>query len=267
MDSTPQRDSRVLWYFWVACGLAATGAIAPVLLGTGGPSRLAGGAIPFGIAAAAMAANALSYPGGRPLATGLYILTWLAIVYGILRMVAIPLQALVGSCTSDVCTPGLAAFSGGAGFAIGIGLVTGALALQVGLFGMRIIYRSSHNLSPAVRVSANAPPIRRAHLAVSSPAETTPAAPDPALAAPLERPASVSNAASSALTSEQAAPSTAPSAAGAPRARKPRTKRPPKPAAELQPPPEPAELPPHAEPAELPAHSPSDDDSGTTSQG
>src|SRR6202521_3110789 len=265
MESTPQRDDRVLWYFWVSCGLAATGAIASVLLGTGGPSRLAGGAIPFGIAAVAMAANALSYPGGRPLATGLYILTWLAIVYGILRMVAIPLQALVGSCTSDVCTPGLAAFSGGAGFGIGIGLVTGALALQVSLFGMRTIYKSSHSLSPAVRQSATAPPTRRAHMAVSSPADTAPAPPEPAPSAPLDHPASVSNTVSTAPTSEQTALRPAPSPTVAPPARKPRTKRPAKPAAELPPPVERAELPPHAEPAELPAHSPSGDDTGATS--
>lgn len=232
----------MLWYFWVACGLAATGAIAPLLLGSSGPSRLAGGAIPFGIAAVAMAANALSYPGGRPLATGLYVFAWLAIVYGILRMVAVPLQlAVTGTCPSpdSGCTPGFAAFSGGEGVAIGVGIVTGALALQVGLFGLRILYRGPQKLSPAARETATAPPPPVADPTVAAPSETAPSPPDPA-------------------------PN--PAAAGSPPARKPRTKRPPKPAAELPSPSEPSELPPHVEPAELPPHSTSPEhDSSTTS--
>ena len=84
MDMTPQRESRVLWSFWLACGLAATAAIAPLLLTAGSSSRISGGAIPFGIGAIALAANALSYPRGRPLATSLYVLAWIAIVYGII---------------------------------------------------------------------------------------------------------------------------------------------------------------------------------------
>lgn len=227
MDSSAYRDSRVLWSFWIACGLAATGAIAPLVLAAGGaPSRIATEGLPFAIAAIALAANALTYPRGRPLATALYILAWLAIVYGILRMVAIPLQELVaGGClaANSVCTPGSASFSGGEGAAIGISVVTGALALQAGFFGLRIMYRGPKKapVAPVVAAATAAP--------VVAAADTAPPVPEHSYATP-------------------------PAAAPQP-ARKPRTKRAAKPAAELSAPSEPAELPAHSDLDELPAHS------------
>jgi hypothetical protein len=228
MDSTAYRDSRVLWSFWIACGLAATGAIAPLVLAAGGgPSRVSTEGLPFAIAAIAMAADALSYPRGRPLATALYILAWLAIVYGILRMVAIPLQELVaGGClaSNSGCSPGTASFSGGEGAAIGISVVTGALALQAGFYGLRIMYRGPKQ-APAAQVVA-APVVAAPVIAAADPG---PHAPEHSDATP-------------------------PAATPQP-ARKPRTKRAPKPVAELSAPSEPAELPAHSELDELPAHS------------
>jgi hypothetical protein len=248
MDPAQPRESRVLWSFWLACGLAATGAIAQLLLTAGGSSPISGGAIPFGFAALAMAANALAYPAGKSFATSLYVLAWLAIVYGVLRMVAIPLQqVVVGTCpVSEGCSAGFAApFSGGEGLGIGVGIVTGALALQAGLFGLRILYRGPRKRSPAARETATALPPPVVDPAVARPPETAPSSPDTAAAPPVE----------------VAAASKAPTPV-----RKPRTKRPPKPAAELPPPTEPAELPPHVEPAELPPHpGPPERDSSTTS--
>jgi hypothetical protein len=230
----------VLWSFWVACGMAATGAIAPLLLADGGASRISGGAIAFGVAAVAMAANALSYPRGRSVATALYILAWLAIVYAILRMVAVPLQlAVVGTCpaTEIGCGPGFAsAFNSGEGAGIGVGLVMGALALQTGYFGLRILYRGPRKPTPASPATAPAAPSP-----VTPPPEAAPS-PPPAV----EEPAAAS------------APAPAPRPA-----RKPRIKRSPEPVAELPPPSEPAELPAHPEPAELPPHEDSSDPSSS----
>src|ERR1700681_2924146 len=105
-----QRDPRVLWSFWIACGLAVTGGIAPWALAAGGPNRLAAAIIPFAVAALAMAANALMYQRGRSLATALYFLAGVAIVYGMLMMFAVPLRLAVGGTCPDppaVCPPGV----------------------------------------------------------------------------------------------------------------------------------------------------------------
>ena len=57
--------------------------------------------IPFGVAAAAMAVDALIYDRGKPVATLLYFVASIALVYGMLSMIAIPLRvAVLGSCPS-----------------------------------------------------------------------------------------------------------------------------------------------------------------------
>jgi hypothetical protein len=248
MDSTPRREPRVLWSYWVACALAATGAIAPLVLAAGGPGRVSGGATPFAVAAIAMAANALTYPRGRSVATALYVVAWLAIVYGILRMLAVPLQlAVVGTCplSDSGCTSAFASpFSGGEGVGIGVGVVTGALALQIGFFGLRVLYRGPRPLPAAAPTPSTTPPLQ-----ASATLEPAPSPPDSAVAAP--------------VAIHPPAPDPGPTSQPAAR---PKPKRPPKPKAELPPPSEPAELPPHPEPAELPPHSPpTEPGSGTTS--
>jgi hypothetical protein len=125
MGSNSGREQRVLWSFWIACGLAATGAIAPIVLAPGDLSRALGVAIPFALAAILLGVMALTYPRGKSWATGLYILTWIAVVYGILRMIAVPLQqAVIGACpvSADVCAPGLSRpFGTGETVAIAVG--------------------------------------------------------------------------------------------------------------------------------------------------
>lgn len=238
----------MLWSFWVACGLAATGAIAPVVLEAGDIGRASGVAIPFGIAAVLMAAIALTYPSGKALATALYILAWLAVVYGILRMIAIPLQqAVAGSClvSPSGCAAGFSSpFSGGQGIATVVGIVAGGLAVQVGYFGLRALYRTSRKQASANYASV--PPTRVIGTAKSEPT------PQP----PKEEPI-----APSLGSVEEPAPDPVP----APQpSRTPRARRNRKPAvepasqadqAELPAHPDPAELPPHSEPAELPPHS------------
>jgi hypothetical protein len=232
MDSSAYRDSRVLWSFWIGCGLAATGAIAPLVLASGGGvGRALAEGTPFAIASVAMAANAVGYPRGRSLATALYILAWLAIVYGILRMVTISLQDLVaGGCVASdsVCTPGPTGFSGGHGAAIAIGVITGALALQAGYFGLRILYRGPKS----ARTPAASPPV-----IAPAPTPTPPATGGAKQTEPSPAPAVATG---SAATQEAV--------------RKPRTKRAAKPPDELPAPAEQAELPAHSELDELPAH-------------
>jgi hypothetical protein len=183
--STDQESSnarRGLWAFWVATALAVAGVVAPVLLG-GGSSRLNASVIPFGVAAIAFATCSLTYHRGRPLATLLYFVGSLAIVYGILSALAVPLRiAMLGACPADSgpCLPGFerpitTEESAALGVVIGIGIV----AVLTGFFGLRTL---SHRYRRQAIQPAAAPPVRRiAPVASKPPAEAAPApAPAPA---------------------------------------------------------------------------------------
>src|SRR5437879_11527471 len=93
METNVQQDQRVRLAFWVAGGLVAIGAVAPVVVGGGIHSRIAGVFIPFAIAAAALIINGFMYQQGRPLAVTLFFIAGLAIVYGILDRKSIRLNS------------------------------------------------------------------------------------------------------------------------------------------------------------------------------
>ena len=252
MDAT-QREARVLWSFWIACGLAITGGILPLLLAAGGTNRIAGAAIPFGIAAAAFAGAALLYPQGRPVATALYFVAGMALVYGMLLMIAVPLRlAVIGTCdpAPALCPSGFERpMGGGEDSGLAIGVAMGTLAILVGFFGLLMLFRIRPQAAPP-------PPMRREK--AWEPPTPTPAPP----ATPEVEPVAVAAAAlpleSPAPTSEVAA---ADSAAATPKPpRKMRTKRTPEPPAELAAPAEPLELAAPEELLELPAPSASSDE-------
>jgi hypothetical protein len=162
----------VQWAFWVACGLAIVGGVAPFLLG-GGSNRISGVIFPFALAAIALGACAMLYQQGRPVTTGLYFVASLAIVYGILALIAVPLRlAVVGTCPPEParCAIGLERPLTGAedtalAFAIGMGIV----AILTGFFALVVLYRRDSV------IPAPTPPARRIDpVVMSAPAETTP---------------------------------------------------------------------------------------------
>jgi hypothetical protein len=263
MDSNSTRESRVLWSFWIACGLSVTGGIAPLLLAAGGPNRIAGVVVPFGVAAVAMGANALMYHQGRPLATGLYFIGSLALVYGMLSMIAVPLRlAVLGTCSSSaalVCPSGSELpLTTGENSGLAIGIAMGTIAILVGFFGLLMLFRIKPQFAtppptrremesrvieppPAPVASAPIPP------AAAEPEAVAPAAPEP------EPPFSASSPSPS-------APAPAPKPP-----RKPRAKPVPKPQPELPAPEAPLELSAPDEPRELPAPSSPDEPPSSSS--
>jgi hypothetical protein len=267
MDSNSTRESRVLWSFWIACGLSVTGGIAPLLLAAGGPNRVAGVVVPFGVAAVAMGANALMYHQGRPLATGLYFIGSIALVYGMLSMIAVPLRlAVLGTCSTAaalVCPPGSELpLSTGENSGLAIGIAMGTIAILVGFFGLLMLFR----IKPQF---ATPPPTRRQETATPPPTRrekeapvVTPQAPVAAVAI---TPAAAEPEANAPAAAEPEPPFSAPSPnpavpAPTPKApRKPRAKRVPKPQAELPAPEAPLELSAPEEPLELPASSSPDE--------
>jgi hypothetical protein len=145
MDSTLERDARVLWSFWLACGLAVTGGLAPLVLASGGPDRLATVIVPYLVAAGASAANALMYQRGKSLATVLYFLAGVAIVYGMLMMFAVPLRlAVTGTCPDPpaACPPGLErGFSSGEVTGFTLAVLMGVFSILSGFLGLMLLYR------------------------------------------------------------------------------------------------------------------------------
>jgi hypothetical protein len=256
VNPTPGSDNRVLWSFWLAAALALIGGIVPVLAaGTG--SRIAMVVIPFAVAAAALAGCALLNASGRPIVAGLYFIAGLAIVYGILSMLSLPLRlAVVGTCppTLSHCPIGYelpltTGESTGLGFGTGIGIV----ALLTGFFGLLTLFRRGHAAastppptrriepSPAATPDAKpsteaepqpapadpvAAPMAEEPEAVAAPAEPEPMKELPAPEEPLELPAP--------------APEPEPPAADQVPQRKPRVRRGPKPPATDPPPPDPS---------------------------
>jgi hypothetical protein len=249
MDSTLQKEARVLWSFWLACGLAVTGGIAPLLLAAGGTNRVAVALIPFGVAAAAMAVDALIYDRGRPIATALYFVASIALVYGMLSMIAVPLRvAVLGTCPSApaACPIGFEQpLTAGENSGLAIGIAMGTLAILVGFFGLLMLYR----IKPQVYTTP--PPVRRDAPVAPAPAVVPPAPaqePEPVAVAPAAaepEPAPAEPAAPAAAVAEPPPPPPPP-------ARKPRARRAPK--LNVEPPPteERLELPPPEEVLELP---------------
>lgn len=259
-----------MWAFWIAAAIAAIGALAPLSFSIGAHSRLANVIVPFGIAAVALGINAVMYHQGRSLAATLYFVAGLAIVYGILAMLAVPLRlAVVGTCPPEPasCPVGFEPpMTDAENNGLGLASLCGVLAILVGFFGLLMLYRRlgvrprRALLWPAKPPAQPAPP---APLAEVAPAPAAPAPGAPVVATPIVEDPPVTGSAEAAPAEAQPiadAPTPAAPAAAAPRAARTRTR----PAAkarprivvnepkELEAPAEPKELPAPAEPKELP---------------
>jgi hypothetical protein len=183
VEPTVYRDQRVVWSFWIAAALVAVGAVAPFITSFGANSRIGTVLIPFGIAAVALALNARLYHRGRPLAVVLYFIAGLAIVYGILLMLSVPIRlAVVGTCPPSPaqCPPGSeVALTDGESNAFAIATFCGVLGIFIGFYGLLMLYRRRAALAKeAPQVWPVQPPAKPA---AETPVEAV--APAPAAAA------------------------------------------------------------------------------------
>jgi hypothetical protein len=192
VEPTVYRDQRVVWSFWIAAALVAAGGVAPFITSFGANSRIGTVFFPFGIAVVALVVNALTYHRGRPLAVALYFIAGLAIVYGILLMLSVPIRlAVVGTCPPSPaqCLPGAeVAMTDGESNGFAIATFCGVLGIFVGFYGLLMLYR------------------RRAALAKETP-QVWPAQPPakPAAEPPVEAVATKPAAAAAATNSEMKA--------------------------------------------------------------
>jgi len=237
---------RAMWAFWIAAALAAIGAVAPLSFSIGAHSRLQWVIVPFGIAAVVLGINAVMYHQGRSLAATLYFVAGLAIVYGILAMVAVPLRlAVVGTCPPAPARcplgyeqPMTSAENSG----LALASFCGVLAIFVGFYGLLMLYRRL-GVRPRQSILWPAKPPAQTAPVVAAPAEPVPVKAAPAMAPAQAAPAQAAAA--------EAAPVDAAPAPAAPRAPRSRTR--PRAKARPQAADEPKELPAPEEPKELPA--------------
>jgi hypothetical protein len=258
MEQNVVRDQRVMWAFWIAAAVAALGAVAPLSFSIGGHSRLQGVIVPFGIAAVALGVNAVMYHQGRSLAATLYFVAGLAIVYGILAMVAVPLRlAVVGTCppAPAKCPLGFEPpMTSAENSGLALASFCGVLAIFVGFYGLLMLYRRlgvrpRRGLLWPAKPPAQPAPVAAVAPLPAAPPPTAPTPAGPVVAAP-EVTAPAQAATPEATPVAEAPIPTAPktSAPSAARPRQRSTAR-----AKLQMADEPKELPAPVEPKELPA--------------
>jgi hypothetical protein len=205
-DSSAQ-DQRIVWAFWIACGLAAIAGVSPLLLG-GASNRISAVVVPFALGAVGLGACALLHSRGKVVVSLLYVLAGLAIAYGILNALSTPLRlAVIGTCPPEpaACISGMERpLTGGEATALGVVIGFGVVAMMVGYFGLFTLYRRRSVLAPG----PSTPPVRRIAPVASGSVGTAPPAPTPAVVTP-EAPATASKAAPAAAPEPQPEPAAA----------------------------------------------------------
>lgn len=145
MDPQFERHLIAERSFWAGCGIVALGGAGSLIAGAGHPNRVAGVVVPFVVAAGGFAVLALMHQRGRAFSTLAYIVTGLAIAYGLLLVLAVPMRlAVEGTCppAPQRCTSGAELqLSSSETLALTIAVSFGVLALLVGYFGLVALYR------------------------------------------------------------------------------------------------------------------------------
>ena len=188
MNQGPSGELRVVWALWAAAGVAAVGGVLPFVFG-GPASRIDGVVVPFWAGAIALGLCALLHNQGRTVTATLYFVAGLAIVFGLLEMVSLPVRlAALGSCSAPPapCTSGLPRpLTDAENNGMGAASTFGIFAILLGFYGLVTLFRRQV-------IAPSAPPVRTIPaIAPTSPARLEPEpepAPQPVQAAAAEEP-------------------------------------------------------------------------------
>lgn len=196
MNQELQHSALVERAFWVAAGLAVVGAVLPLLVTIGQTNRLSAAFFPFAAAAIGMGALALFYRHGRALSALVFFVCGLAIAYGMLLILSVPLRmAVLGSCPRPPapCTGNLEfQLSPAENTALTIAVGFGVMALFAGFVGLSALYRQ-RVAAPAAPVWPDTPPPQPEAKPEAEP-EAVPTPEPAAEAAPESEPAPVADA-------------------------------------------------------------------------
>jgi hypothetical protein len=185
VDQELERHVIVERAFWAAAGMAAIGGIGPLIAAAGHTNRLAGIVVPFLGAAGANAVLALLYRRGRSFSALVYFIGGLAIAYGLLLVLAIPLRiAVEGSCppAPQRCSAGQELqLSSVETLGLSIAVAFGAAALLTGFFGLLVLYRRKPGATqgPTVWPAQEPPGWKKPEVAEEKPEEPKPEEPKP----------------------------------------------------------------------------------------
>ena len=164
MDQQLGRNVVVERAFWAACALSVVAGLGPLLVAVGHTNRIAGVIFPFAAAAAAFAVAALVYRRGVSLTALVYFVAGLALAYGLLLVLAVPLRlAVLGSCppAPERCAAGLELqLSGVENAGLSIAIAFAVLALFTGFVGLVVLYRrpAASRAAPERKVWPDKPP-------------------------------------------------------------------------------------------------------------
>ena len=167
----PSGDRLLPFLLWAGCGAAAGAAAAVLVLPLGGGmDRLEAAALPFAVAAAACALLALWPNVERLLSVVLYVVSALALTYGLMVAASLPIRlTLVATCT---LTPASACPSGfeppmtrGETLGLDVAAALGVAALVLILCAMEIRHRPRLRIlkargAPAQPTAAPAPQMK-----------------------------------------------------------------------------------------------------------
>ena len=148
MNPLASRNRFVEYCLWAACATSLVGGALALIAPLGGANRIAGVAIPFVVAAIALAANALTQKRGGMLSAVLYLVALLAVVYGLAVVISVPIRLTIEGQCRPAPAPcpigfdrpitsgesfGIDAAAGGGGLSLLFGTVAGAMQYRRGM--------------------------------------------------------------------------------------------------------------------------------------
>jgi hypothetical protein len=146
-----------VWSVWAACGLAVFGGLAAIVAPAGGENRVVRAAVPLAVAALVLAASALTAFRKRWLGVVLSAAAALAILYGMLIALSLPLRLAVEGPCSPAPSPCPLGFdrpeTSGESFAVLAIVICGSLALVFIFVAVEVRYVRRQRPTPPPSIS------------------------------------------------------------------------------------------------------------------
>jgi hypothetical protein len=153
LTRSPDGLSTVDWCLLIGCVLSAAGAGIVLVAPAGGANRISGVALPFAVSAVAQVAKVLTRRRSGWLSGLLYAVAVLAILYGVILAVSVPLRlAIEGPCqpAPAPCPLGFdLPIRAGENVAVYAAVVSGALSMLITFLALELQFRPRRHWVPA----------------------------------------------------------------------------------------------------------------------
>jgi hypothetical protein len=153
LTRSPNGLSTIDWCLLVGCVLSAAVAVIVLVAPAGGTNRISGVALPFALSAIAQVANVLTRRRSGWLSGLLYAVAVLAILYGVILAVSVPLRLTIeGSCqpAPAPCPLGFdLPIRPGENVAVIATVICGALSMVIDFVAVELQFRPRRRWFPA----------------------------------------------------------------------------------------------------------------------